>query len=397
MARTYVIRRRTKFSGKPFGLLRVELRKTFAVGARLRAIAVGFSVGLLALGVINVGGFPERTARAQSTSTSQSPSWFDSFTSGIKQGFTKIGNVFNPKGPAQPKPEDSAIALSGNGKPDADLYVAVARLHESSNRLAEAEKQYLLALKEKPDYLPALMGYAQLKDHLGKPDDAIRLYQQAAKAHPNEAGVYNNLGLCYARYHQPKEAVTAMQRAIQLEPRNPRYHNNFATVLVDQGRLADAVEQLRPVHGDAGAYYNVGYLLNKRGQPRIALQYFALALQADPMLTPARQMFDALQQQLGQARAAQPVDAGVTVGVPTGSATGEPPMVTQQPLQVLPTSTPLPPSSPLAQRLPPANPPGMAVSSAPNPPGNSYPAESLAPLPPPTAYRPSSGVSSDFR
>ena len=79
------------------------------------------------------------------------------------------------------------------------------------------------ALKEKPDCLPALMGYAQLKDHLGKPDDAIRLYQQAAKTHPQAAGVHNNLGLCYARYHQLKEAASAVQRAIQLEPRNPLY------------------------------------------------------------------------------------------------------------------------------------------------------------------------------
>ena len=51
--------------------------------------------------------------------------------------------------------------------------MAVARLYEQSGKPAEAEQQYLLALKEKPDYLPALLGYAQLKERLGQPDDAI--------------------------------------------------------------------------------------------------------------------------------------------------------------------------------------------------------------------------------
>ena len=66
-------------------------------------------LGLLTLGVINVGGLTERAVEAQSTSSSQTPSWTDSISSGFKQGFAKIGNVLSPKNPPQPKPEDSAL------------------------------------------------------------------------------------------------------------------------------------------------------------------------------------------------------------------------------------------------------------------------------------------------
>jgi hypothetical protein len=142
----------------------------------------------------------------------------------------------------------------------------------------------------------------------------------------------------------------------------------------------------------------VGFLLNEKGQPRIALQYFALALQADPALTPARRMFDALQQQLGRGRAAQSVDAGVTVGVPAAAAAEEPPMVTQEPLRVSQAAAPMPPNSLLTQRLPPTNAFGVAASAASDPPGRSpSDGRDIAPLPPATASRSSGNASPDLR
>jgi tetratricopeptide (TPR) repeat protein len=396
MAKVHAAKIGLRFRGTLPCPARVERRAILAASARFRAIALGCCIALQTLGLVNVGGLNERVALAQSMSGSQSPSWFDSMTSGIKQGFAKIGNFFNPKSSNLSKPEDSAIALNGQGKPDANLYVAVAHLQEGSNHLAEAEQQYQLALKDKPNHLPALMGYAQLKDRLGKPDEAIRLYQQAAKAHPKEAAVYNNMGLCYARYRQLKEAAAALGQAVQLEPRNVLYRNNLATVLVDQGRLAEAVERLRPVHGPAQAYYNVGYLLNSKGQPHVALQYFALALQADPSLTPARQWFDHLQQQSSQAHLARPADAGVTVARPTAAAPAEPPMVTQEPLRV--SQTPAPPAVPRTQRLPPTNAYGAGAAAPSDPFGRSSSGGgNIAPLPPTLGSRASGDASSELR
>ena len=132
-------------------------------------------------------------------------------------------------------------------------------------------------MKTKPDYLPALLGYAQLEEQRGQPDDALRLYQRAAKASPREASVYNNMGLYYARLGRANEAVRRLPRAVELAPKNPRYRNNIAAVLVDQGRLREAFTHLQEVHGEAAAYYNMGYLLNKKGQTQAAMQHFVLA------------------------------------------------------------------------------------------------------------------------
>jgi hypothetical protein len=58
----------------------------------------------------------------------------------------------------------------------------------------------------------------------------------------------------------------------------------------------------------------VGYLLNKKGQTQAALQYFTMALRADPSMVAARRWVEYLQRSAAQARLAQhPASLGVRV------------------------------------------------------------------------------------
>ena len=56
-----------------------------------------------------------------------------------------------------------------------------------------------------------------------------------------------------------------MTHATELDRKNTLYRNNLATVLVDQGKLHEAFAHLRAVHTAGAAYYNMGYLLYKKG------------------------------------------------------------------------------------------------------------------------------------
>ena len=262
------------------------------------------SFALLVLGTAGVGG-PCSTALAQQqTTTTTGSSWTDS----IKQQFAKLGGS-KPKSSAVTMSDDDPVSLTNKNKPGPRTYVAVARLYAEMNKPADAEQQYQMALKEQPDYLPALLGYAQLKEQMGQADEAVRLYQQAAKAYPRQAAVHNNLGLCYASQKRLDDAVASLNVAVQLAPKNPLYRNNLATVLVDQGRLPEAFEQLKSVNSEAVAYYNLGYLLNRRGQTQAAMQHFTLALQADPSMARAQLWLGYLQKTTGQAAAPQAVAA----------------------------------------------------------------------------------------
>jgi tetratricopeptide (TPR) repeat protein len=306
-------------------------------------------------------------------------SWWDSMSSGFKDGCDKVVHPFGAPKPAVPAPgpEDDAVSLKTKGKPGPGTHVAVAQLYEQSNKMAEAEVEYQTALREKPDFLPALLGYAHLQDQFGKPKEAIELYRRAVQAYPRQASVHNNLGLCYARQNRLDDAVAELGCAIRLDAKNPLYRNNIAAVLVDQGRMTDALLHLRAVHGDAAAYYNLGYLLNKKGQLQAALVNFKLAWQADPSMEAARRWIQYLQRTMAQARLGpNPIAAGVKVITP-------PPQEAE----------PVPSDEPLPRRLPPtmsqsraddSSSPGIAYGSssppsAPLPPSLASP--SLRPLP----------------
>ncbi len=216
------------------------------------------------------------------------PSMTESISSSLKQGVGKLTRWGSPKTPVKSAPD--VISLSTKATPKAKLYVSLARLREERRQFGEAGENYQKALKLSPNNLSALLGYARVKDRQGKTAEAARLYDKATESHPNEASVYNNLGAFYGRHGKTKESAAALQRAIQLQPNEAKYRNNLALVLVEMGRTREAFEQLRAVSPEAVAYYNLGFLLNKKGQFQAAAEHFAIALRIDPSMVPARQM-----------------------------------------------------------------------------------------------------------
>lgn len=265
------------------------------------------------------------TALAQQPASKES--WASSFSSEVKKSFDKMGRLVSPKSPPSPtRREDDPISLNTPAKPGANLYVAFARLARESGKLPEAEQQYQLALKEDPTFLPALLGMAELQEQMGHPNEAIQWYERTIRAHPRQASAFNNMGLCYARLGRQDEAVTAISRAIQLAPKNPLYRNNLAAALVEQGRTHEAFTHLSAVHTEAAAYYNLGYLLNKKGQTRAALQHFAWALRVDPSMEPAQRWINYLQQETAQARLpGHPAAAGMRITSETMQQAANPP------------------------------------------------------------------------
>jgi hypothetical protein len=133
------------------------------------------------------------------------------------------------------------------------------------------------------------LGYARLKERLGHTAEAEKLYQQAAKAHPREPAVANNMGLFYAKQKQYPKALAALGQAVRLKPREAKYRHNLALVLVQMGRNEEAFGHLRSVHTEAVSHYNLGYLLRTKGDDRAAAFHFGQALRADSSMVAARQ------------------------------------------------------------------------------------------------------------
>ena len=215
-----------------------------------------------------------------------------SFNSSIKSGFSKVAKTISPKPPQTNTSDATSLYVKANPSPK--LYVAAAKMHVSNGNLQDAEDMYKKALKISPKYADALTGYAQLKDKMGSYGEAVALYEKAAKAHPQDATVFNGMGLCHATHGNFERALSALQRAVDLQPRELKYRNNIAMVLVEMGRYDAAFAHFKTQYDDSVAHYNLGYLIQKRGDKPRAIRHFAAAIEKNPNLSEARVWYDHL-------------------------------------------------------------------------------------------------------
>ncbi|HEX3887698.1 MAG TPA: tetratricopeptide repeat protein [Phenylobacterium sp.] len=117
---------------------------------------------------------------------------------------------------------------------------------------AEVIVQRLLAVR--PEDGASLLCLARLRVRQGDDAAAIELFQRVAARQPNLAPVQNELGVSLNRLGQRDEALTALDRALAIDPAYAVARGNRAMVLFDAGRFDAATEALLAVlaNGDPG-------------------------------------------------------------------------------------------------------------------------------------------------
>lgn len=128
-------------------------------------------------------------------------------------------------------------------------------------------------------------------------DVAIQSFEKASQIGPTQNVVWGRLADTYIAAAATKtgaeqddlmnKAVGAYQKAIELKPDAPEYHNNYALALAKQKKFDEAqaeltkAAQLDPTQ--AGKYYyNMGAVLTNTGQIEPAAQAFKKATEVDP-------------------------------------------------------------------------------------------------------------------
>lgn len=78
--------------------------------------------------------------------------------------------------------------------------------------------------------------------------NAIRLYREFLKDHPDAAEIRSNLGAALVRDGQFGAAIDEYRSALQAMPGNTRVRTNLALAFYKLGRLPEAIEQLQVLH-----------------------------------------------------------------------------------------------------------------------------------------------------
>lgn len=72
----------------------------------------------------------------------------------------------------------------------------------------------------------------------------MALYRAAVKRYPDVPALFQGLGHCASNAGLHEEAVSASQRALELEPENQKLVNDLGWTLLQAGRLPQAREAL---------------------------------------------------------------------------------------------------------------------------------------------------------
>ncbi len=117
---------------------------------------------------------------------------------------------------------------------------------------------------------------------------AIEAQKKVAAERADDPTVFNDLGNLFQLAKRPIEAEAAYRRAIELDANRASIHFNLGLLLEQRGENRSAMKEyqaaikLEPRH--AWAHYQVGSLLEKGGREAAAIRSYARAFALDPQL-----------------------------------------------------------------------------------------------------------------
>jgi adenylate cyclase len=160
-----------------------------------------------------------------------------------------LGNTKSPRETLKKAIELAQKALAMDDSiAGAHVLLCYLYLDKRDNDKAIAEGERAVALN--PGDWSALMSYANSLKIVGRPEEAIPLFQKAIRLTPFGASVlYREFGTALRDTGRFEEAVSAFKKAIQLSPNDILAHLNLATTYSMMGRekeaRAEAAEVLR--------------------------------------------------------------------------------------------------------------------------------------------------------
>jgi tetratricopeptide (TPR) repeat protein len=154
--------------------------------------------------------------------------------------------------------------------------------------LEEAVREFQTAGQLSPDDGLPQVAQALALIQMDKGDEAIALLRRQTERTPNDPRVFWLLGEALSRSRSgseaEREAISALEKSIQLDPRLPQSRTLLGKLLLRRGQMARAVEQLEKAleldPEDPAATYQLAQALQRMGQTARAKQLFAKYSQA---------------------------------------------------------------------------------------------------------------------
>lgn len=196
----------------------------------------------------------------------------------------------NPRNPNQPPRR----VRSGNNATDemGHLWLQVLPLGPGDRRreLEEAVMQH--RIEKYPDDYVSYLNLGELKMSRLDTQGAISALETAVRLDPKQSQAHNILGAAFTRVGRLRESLEQFETALRLDPANVNARYNLVFAQIKSGNLTGAEANLRQVitvfPKDAGLHNLWGELLAREGRKADAIAQFDAALALDPKFEAAR-------------------------------------------------------------------------------------------------------------
>lgn len=125
----------------------------------------------------------------------------------------------------------------------------------------------------------------------GQEAAAIEEWQKLAAGNPDNARIFNNLGVALTRTGKYDDAIPQFQKALDLNPQYNLVHINLGRALIGAGRTEAGIAEYRQALQDypdsADLHNSLGSALQQQGRLNDAIQQFNKAIRINPGLAEA--------------------------------------------------------------------------------------------------------------
>jgi tetratricopeptide (TPR) repeat protein len=195
--------------------------------------------------------------------------------------------------------EPDAAGKAGEGElregQAARACLAAAERLAHEGRGAEAIAQFEQARELDPGVKVARR-LAALYDREGQPERALAEYRRALREGPRDAALFNDLGYCYYRQGEYREAESWLRQAVAVNPASDRAWLHLGLVLGQEGRFEECCDAFARAVCPAPGKVGVAALLAEEGRLEEAKGSLRKALELEPGLQLAQVVLAVLEQ-----------------------------------------------------------------------------------------------------
>lgn len=177
------------------------------------------------------------------------------------------------------------------------LKLRYARWMEESGHLQEARRHYTAVLEKKPKHIEALLGMARIDERTGRIQAAEERFRRALELSPTSPQAKYEAGRFYAEQQRWPEAIALLNQATLADPANGPCRYQLAISLAQAGYVSEALPHFQRTVGDAAAHFNIAMILKDQGRLAEAEQQLLTAVSKDPRLSQAQHWLDEIRRQ----------------------------------------------------------------------------------------------------